>query len=343
MKGEAPPRVSRRQALRITAAAGLSLAMGGAIAAGLAVRARVRRVSATRVQMGTPVTVTIFHPEGTAARRMVDATFAEIERLESVLSRHRPETPVARLNREGIVRDSPTELIEVVGRAKEYSALTGGAFDITIAPLLDLYRSRLPGGLPLSEHEIERALRLVDHRQILIEDRVIALGQAGMAISLDGIGKGYVVDRAVAALVAAGAENVMVEAGGDIASAGNGAAGESWRVALQDPRNPRDFLGLLQLRGDAVATSGDYVQILAADRSLHHILDPRTGRSPDHTSAVTVIAPSAMDADALSTAVFVLGPVRGLDLLDSLDGREGVIVTKDQEKRLTKGIARFWT
>jgi FAD:protein FMN transferase len=334
-------KVSRRQALRITAAAGLSLTLGGGLTAALLSRARVHRVSATRVQMGTPVTVTVMHPDASAARAMVNAAFAEIGRLEKILSRHDPGTPVARLNREGILRNAPAELIEVLGRSIHFSYLTGGAFDSTVAPLLALYRSRFQRtGLPPAEAEVNAALTLVDYRHLHIDDTVITFTMAGMSITLDGIAKGYVVDRAVAVLVLGGAEHVMVNAGGDIASAGDGAA-DDWRVGIQDPRKSGEFIGLVRLRGECVATSGDYIQTFNDDRSIHHILDPRTGRSPDHTSAVTVVAGSAMDADALSTAVFVLGPDDGLRLLDQQRDCEGVIVTKQQERVTTRGFSRY--
>ena len=100
-------------------------------------------------------------------------------------------------------------------------------------------------------------------------------------------------------------------------------------------------LGVLRLRGESLATSGDYVNYLTPDMSLHHIIDPRTGSSPGHTSGVSVVAPSAMEADALSTAALVLGPREGMELLDRLDGIEGLIVAKDQTVFESKGLSRY--
>ena len=134
MAGNEPRRLSRRQALRITAVTGVSLTLGGGLVAGLLRRAGLHRVSETRTRMGTLVTVTVVHPEVAAARAMVADAFNEMARLEDILSRHRQGTPVARLNAEGAVRDAPPELIEVMRRATEYSTLTGGAFDVTVAP-----------------------------------------------------------------------------------------------------------------------------------------------------------------------------------------------------------------
>jgi thiamine biosynthesis lipoprotein len=160
-----------------------------------------------------------------------------------------------------------------------------------------------------------------------------------MSVTLDGIAKGYVVDRTVATLVGAGADRVLVDAGGDMASGGQGSIDEPWTVAVQDPRDESRAVGLVRLAGECIATSGDYLQSFTEDRSAHHIIDPRTGRSPAHTASVSVVAESAMAADALSTAVMVLGPDAGVRLLEPLDGVEGLVVTKGGEALRTKGFA----
>ena len=273
---------------------------------------------------------------------MVTDTFDEIERLESLLSRHRIGTPVWSLNDAGVVHAPPREVLEVVQKGLDYSALTGGAFDITIAPLLNLYRASFSeAGVAPPRAEVLRALALVGFRHVQVSEREIAFEKAGMAVTLDGIAKGYIVDRAVEVLRKRGADRVLVNAGGDMASAGESLGGDAWRIGLQDPRVPDGTLGVLQLRGESVATSGDYMQYLTADMSLHHILDPRTGSSPVHTSGVSVVAPSAMAADALSTAALVLGPREGLELLDRLRGIEGMIVTKDQTVLRSRGLGRY--
>ncbi len=189
--------------------------------------------------------------------------------------------------------------------------------------------------------EVLRALALVGFRHVRVSDSEIAFEKAGMAVTLDGIAKGYIVDRAVEVLRKLGATRVLVNAGGDMASAGESLGGDAWRIGLQDPRVPDGSLGVLRLRGESVATSGDYMQYLTADMSLHHILDPRTGSSPAHTSGVSVVAPSAMAADALSTATLVLGPREGMELLNRLDGIEGMIVTKDQTVLRSRGLGRY--
>jgi thiamine biosynthesis lipoprotein len=299
-------------------------------------------VRETRDQMGTLVTISAVHTDPDAARIMVADTFDEIERLESLLSRHREGTPVWRLNEVGVLRAPPREVLEVVQKGLEYSELTDGAFDVTVAPLLNLYSASFSEtGIAPPREEVLRALALVGFQHVQASGREIVFEKVGMAVTLDGIAKGYIVDRAVAVLQQLGAERVLVNAGGDMASAGESLGGEAWQIGIQDPRVPNGSLGVVRLRGESIASSGDYMQYLTPDMSVHHILDPRTGSSPEHTSGVSVVAPSAMTADALSTAALVLGPREGMELLDRLDGIEGMIVTKDQTILRSRGLSRY--
>lgn len=333
---------SRRQALRITAVAGVSLALGGGLTRGLLRRAGLRELRETRTQMGTLVTISVVHADAAVARAMVAETFAVMERLEGLLSRHREGTPVSRLNREGVVLAPPPELVDVVQRALEYSSLSKGAFDITIEPLLNIYTSSFSrSGIPPTDSQVQEALSRVDYRKVLLDNDRIALGESGMSITLDGIAKGYIIDQAVGVLRERGADQVLVDAGGDMASVGDGLWGDGWRVAIQNPRDPGRHIGVLRLKGECVATSGDYVQSFTQDRRFHHILDPRTGTPADGVSSVTIVTPTALSADALSTAIFVLGPEHGLALLSELDGVEGVVVTKGQDVITSSGLDRY--
>jgi thiamine biosynthesis lipoprotein len=334
--------MGRREALRITAVAGIGLALTSGLVTALVRRGALNRVRITRTRMGTAVTVTVIHPDAAAARAMADAAFAEIERLERIMSRQQPGTALHRLNRDGELTEPPEELTEVVTHALEYSSITDGAFDVTVAPVLELYTTRFTRtGAPPAHHEVDAARERVGWQALRLDARGLAFEQPGMAVTLDGIAKGYVVDRAVDVLVRAGADRVMVSAGGDIAAAGGSSPLDTWRVSVQDPHLANGSLGVLRLHGEGVATSGDYMQAFTTDKRSHHIFDPRTGRSPDHTSGVTVIAPTAMDADALSTAVLVLGPVAGMALLNRLEGVEGMLVTKEGNVLRSAGLDRF--
>lgn len=331
--------LTRREALRITAVAGLATGFGGALTAGILRDARLHRVRRTRTRMGTLVTLTVVHPDPDGAAEMIDAGFREMARLETILSRHEPGAALARLNAQGRLTDPPAELRAVLAAALELATASSGAFDPTVLPLLEaLRRAFARDGRPPSSAELAPALRLVDHRGVRFEPAEISLADPRMAVTLDGIAKGFVVDRTVDVLVDRGAERILVDAGGDVATAGEGASRDPWTVAVADPHRVGGRAAVLRLGGQSVATSGDYLNSYTADRRHHDIVDPRTGRSPEALSSVSVVAPSAMDADGLSTAVMVLGPERGLDLLERTPESEGLVVTKTGARLRTGGL-----
>lgn len=321
--------VSRRKALRIGGAAGLLLAMGGGLTAAILRRAGLYGATDTRTRMGTLVRVTVVHREAARARGLAGAAFEEIDRLEAVFSGHRSTSPVSRLNRNGVLDDPPAELVTVVRRALDIARMTDGAFDPTVAPLIELHRASFAeNDAPPAETDVARAMSRVGYRHVGLDAGRIAFARPGMALSLDGIAKGYILDRVVERVAAAGATGVLADGGGDISAGEGEVAGTGWPVAVQHPREPGTVLGMIEVRNQGVATSGDYMRAHTADLRHHHIIDPRTGTSPGHAGAATVVGRSAMDADALATAAMVLGPVRGIELLGRLDGTEGLIVTK---------------
>lgn len=331
--------LTRRDALRITAVAGLSAAFGGSITASLLRDAGLRRVRETRTRMGTLVTLTVVHPDASAARAMIVEAFAEMARLEDVLSRHRPDARLGQLNARGGLADAPVELVAVLRMALALAEDTEGAFDPTVLPVLERHRHAFATtGAPPTTREIEDALRRVDYRAVGIEGSAVVLHRPGMALTLDGVAKGYIVDRTVDVLVDRGAGRVLVDAGGDMSAGGTGSEAEPWTVAIQDPRTADDAAAVIRLARESVATSGDYQESFTSDRRFHHVIDPRTGRSPPESSSVSVVARTAMMADALSTAVMVMGPTEGLALLARRGDAEGLVVTKEGERLRTDGF-----
>ncbi|MDX1646544.1 MAG: FAD:protein FMN transferase [Longimicrobiales bacterium] len=331
--------VGRREALRITAAAGLGAAFGGPVAAVLLRDARLHRVRSTRIRLGTEVTITAIHRDEERARSMVDAGFREMERLDAMLSRYRPDSALGRLNATGRLDAAPEELLEVLATARRIARTSGRAFDPTILPVLEVHgHAFLRRGSPPDERSVQAALDLVDHESLRVEGRSVLLDDPRMGVTLDGIAKGFVVDRTVAALAERGAERVLVDAGGDLASGGPASVSDPWLVRVEGPEGSPRYDETVALAGDAVATSGDYMQSFTRDRRAHHIIDPRTGRSPRESSSVSVTAPSAMLADAVSTTVMVLGPGEGIGFLESTPGVEGRIVTKGGDRLRTAGF-----
>jgi thiamine biosynthesis lipoprotein len=261
-----------------------------------------------------------------------------MERLIALLDHRRPDAALARLNRDGRLDGAPPALTELLQQAIAYGELTGGAFDVTIKPLADALRSGnlASGSLASGAREALRAR--VDYRQIAVEGESIRLAIPGAAVTLDGIAKGRVIDEGIAALRQHGFDDILVEAGGDLRAVGVRSDGAAWQVGIAHPRRPAgDLLARLALSGAAAATSGDYMNHVAADFSEHHILDPQTGHSPRDLASVTVVAPTALQADALATALMVLGSQAGLSLAEGMEGVEAVLVTKQMHVHHTSG------
>jgi FAD:protein FMN transferase len=324
-----PSTLNRRQFLQITAVA---TAVSGALLVGRRWPFGSRFVASheTRALMGTVINLTVISEDAIAAQSAIAATFIEMERLIALFDHRQPFSPLAQLNQNGHLPDPPAELVDLLHRAQQYGNLTGGAFDISIKPLLDAYRA----GLPAADQR-----PLVDYRQIQISDRQIRLAQPGMALTLDGIAKGRVVDGATAVLQSRGFANILVEAGGDLMGLGTRLDGTPWQVGISHPRATDGTpLRVLPVAMRAVATSGDYQHHFSQDFRQHHIVNPHTGLSPDDLASVTVLAPSATDADALSTAVMVLGSEAGLALAARLPYVEALVVTKALEVRQTAGF-----
>lgn len=332
-------KIGRRDFLRIVGVAGV----GGlaAFALGRDDSAQAETVSETRLLMGTVVNLTLVTPDRDAGRAAIAACLDRMAELEAIMSHYRDDSQLAHLNRTGRLDAPSPHLVRVLREAQRVAALTEGAFDVTVKPLVDLYSEYQASraGSPPAE-TIAAALDRVGYDKLLVDDARVTFAQPGMAVTLDGIAKGYIVDQGMAALRQRGFENLLVEAGGDLAAAGLKAHRAPWRIGIRAPRG-RDAapLHVFTVSDRAVATSGDYMQPYSDDLSLHHILDPRAGRSAPDLASVTLVAASAMEADALATALMVMGPAHGLALIDSLPACEAYLVAKDSRGWQSAGFA----
>lgn len=327
---------SRRSALKILAVAGAAGALG------LTFTGRERHwqvVRQGRVLMGTPVNLTVYSRDREQAEAAVAATLARMGELEARLSRFRPDSEVGRLNRAGELDLPGDDLLAVLDLAQRVSAASDGAFDVTMLPLLTSHQQQARQGRAAADGQIAAARQAVAYDQLQVGKRRVRLGRPGMAITLDGIGKGYIVDRGVDTLAAHGFDRVYVAAGGDLVARGGKPRNEPWRIGIAPPR-PVMNRELAVVAGDnlAVATSGDYLQHFSADYRHHHIINPRTGFSPPQLASCTVTAPDAALADALATACLVLGLPDSLDLLAAFPGCEGYFIDKDLKVRHTGGF-----
>lgn len=320
--------MSRRGFLRTGLALGLGLALPVwvPLRADAATAPRSDYWEATRFLLGTYVTVCGVHADQDCAEQAIDAVFFEIERLSGLLNRHDAGSELAELNRSGQLSHASPDLINVVDRALVLNRLSQGVFDPSVAPLVDLMRSS--GAYDPDPALLRQTLELIGASQIRLDGGRVRLVGQGMALTLDGIGKGYIVDQASRVMSAMGVGDHLINAGGDIFAAGRPSRERGWRVALQDPSGKQRSRTVLELTNQAVATSGAYEQTWGAGR--HHIVRPDSGICPGRNASVSVTAPTVMEADALATTLFLGSAHDGLRLVDSLPGRECLIIGVDQ-------------
>jgi len=277
----------------------------------------------SRVMMGTFVEV--ISPDERAA----DIAFAEIQRIENILSKYKEESEVSRLNKYGEISASP-ELFYILKESNRFWEASGGAFDITVGPLIDIWgftdkKFRKPQGI-----EIKETLKVIGANKIVLNfnNNVVKFMLPGMKIDLGGIAKGYAVDCAVKKLKEAGIKSCLVNAGGQIYCLGTKDE-LPWKIAVRNPRG-KDLQEILELKDKAVATSGDYEQYFIKNKKRYpHILDPKTGYPANSgVVSVTVIAADGLTADALATAIFVLGKNKGLELARKFPGVKVKIIER---------------
>jgi thiamine biosynthesis lipoprotein len=318
------PAVTRRNFLRAACLGGLGLAAGG-LTPLLIPEARAgrseRRVSQTRAALGTFVTLIVMSDSRDRVEEALASTWQEIDRLTAVFSRYDPATPLSALNERGLLRDPPLELTTVLRAAAGLHRASGGAFDVSVAPVVDLLRRTAfgRGGGP-SGRELQRALTLIDARRIRLDRGAVRLLAPGMRLTLDGIAKGFIADRVSALLTGRGLPCHLIEAGGDIRVGGPKGGRQPWMIGVRDPSAPDRFGDVIPLRRGAAATSGSYESFYDCARRFHHLIDPARGVSPRELVSLTVLAPTAVLADALATAVFVLGPGAGRTLIETVPG-----------------------
>jgi thiamine biosynthesis lipoprotein len=283
-------------------------------------RRDVFRVVDRRPAMSTLVTVIALSDSADRAEEAIGEALREMQRLIAIFDRRNQASALGVLNDAGRLDAPPPELVRVLARAVRYHDLSGGAFDVTVAPLLDLFRAAFGGPSPREPDaaEIAGARERLGMREVRVSGQGVRLGRPGMALTLDGIAKGFIVDAMAAALARRGVTRFLVEAGGDVRASGAREGGEPWTVAVRDPAAAAVLPGILRLTGGAVATSGSYERRHDAAGLFHHIVDGVTGTSPHECASATVVAPSALAADALATTVCVLGPLAGLALVERL-------------------------
>ena len=299
-------------------------------------------VKRTQMQMGTLVSITVVASNKEIAQAAATAGFAEIRRLEELLSTWISTSELSRVNTSaGVMPVSVSpETITVVQGAIQAAEMTDGGFNIAIGPAVDVW-DVIDGQRIPTESELDALRPLVDLQAVHADARkqTIFLEKAGMRIDVGGIGKGYAADQAVETLRRAGASAGVVALSGDIKTFGRMPGGKKFPVGIQHPRKEGSVLAWIDLEDEAISTAGDYERFFERDGiRYHHILDPRTLQPSRRCQSVTVIAREGMLADGLDTGIFVMGVESGMRLVEVLPDVEAVIVDREGVVHVSSGL-----
>lgn len=292
----------------------------------------------SRLLLGTVVEIAALGPDPALLETAINAAFAEIARIEALMTPHQPQSDVSRLSAAAATATVSAETAEVIQIGQQVAAASGGALDLTLGQLKALWAietesPRVPGA-----EELAAALQGTGPAALQLDGLQVRKARPQLAVDLGAVAKGYAVDRAVAKLRAAGISRASVNAGGDIYLLGD-RDGRPWRIGIQHPRNEQQVAATLLVADQAVVTSGDYERFFEQDGvRYHHIFDPRSGLPARLCQSATVVAPTAALADALSTAVFVLGPEKGLALVAQFPGAMAMVIAADGQISTSPGL-----
>lgn len=293
--------------------------------------------------MGTDLDMTVSAADASTADAAFVSVEGELVRIESLMSEWMEGTPVSEVNRNAGIKPIavPDEVFKIITDSVLISEASGGAFDITWASMRGIW-SFVPGSERLpSKEEVGARLGLVNYRDIVLDrsKKTVFLKRKGMAIGLGAIAKGYAVDRAMKRIVGGGIKDAIVKAGGDMRVQGSAPDGP-WKIGIRDPRDKEKLIATLDVSNISISTSGDYERFFIKDGVLyHHIMDPKTGYPARGSRSVTILGPDTETTDALSTAVFVMGPEKDMELIKSLKGIEALIVDSNGLIHSSPGIS----
>ena len=297
--------------------------------------------------MGTTILQKVY---GSEAQKAVAETSARMKEIEGLMTINAPGGDINRLNeaagKSGVVLSAET--LNLLETAKRYASLSSGAFDVTIGPLVKAWgvftdHPRVP-----PQDEIDSLLKLVDYRTLIIDKTksTARLEKPGQIIDVGGIAKGYAGDEAIEIYMKHNVKSAYINLGGNVVVLGSKPDGSPWRIGIQNPRAANGlYIGIVKVTDKAVVTSGDYERYFEKNNvRYHHIIDTKTGYPADSgLISSTIVTDVSMDADALSTATFVLGLEKGMKLVKSLKGVEAIFITKDRKIYVTEGLKSSFT
>ncbi len=293
--------------------------------------------------MGTNVEIKVVAKDSTKANDAIQSAFKEIERIEKIASNFNKDSELSQLNLKGF--SSHPELFDIINKSMDYAKLTEGAFDITVYPLTKLWGFNTDTsegtGIPQGKYkvptdkEIKDTLEIVGYERIKLDYKNKKVYLNRSKLDLGGIAKGFAVDKAINILRERGIRKALVNAGGDIKFIGN----KKWRIGIQHPRLKDKLITTIKLKNKAIVTSGDYERyFMINEHRYQHIINPITGYPATECISVTIIADDATDADALATGVVVLGPDKGMKLINKLKNIEGLIIDSEGNIITSQGL-----
>ena len=325
--------LNRRNFLSLGTGMATLMAHGASRESDPAVKKYFRKAKA----LGTDVKITVLDRDEEIARKGIDSALNKIEHVEQLMSLYRPDSQLSLLNRKGVLRNPHPDLVTVLRKSMVFSKLTEGAFDVTVQPLWNLYTRHAQSGSLPSENEIAKVRQRIGWEHVRIEEDVIFFDQPGMQVTLNGVAQGLAADFARQALEEGGIRDALIDAG-EFNAIGSPRRKDSWHIAVQHPRQEGN-IAKTELQGRCLSTSGDYGTKFSDDYRHHHLFDPRTGISPAELSAVSVAAPTALEADALSTALFVLGPDKAKEMAESMKEVDALFISKSGDMTATDGFS----
>ncbi|MBS0395528.1 MAG: FAD:protein FMN transferase [Proteobacteria bacterium] len=291
--------------------------------------------------MGTRIYVELWDDNRIHGEAAIDAVMENMHRIDELMSHYKPESQLSQINMHAAVEPVRVdrELFDLIRTSIHFSQITEGAFDITYASVGYLYD--YPRHVHPSDAEIKAALPGVNYRNLVLDadHDTVKFAREGMRIDLGGIAKGYACDQGVEILKRFGVEHAMVMAGGDTRLLGD-RRGRPWMVGIRHPDNKNKVVLSMPLADVGISTSGDYERYFdEGGVRYHHIIDPKTGRSPTGVRSVTIIGPTATDTEGWSKGVFIKGPVEGIRLIEQYPQMDAVVVDRAGKVWYSKGLA----
>ncbi|MEH6474828.1 MAG: FAD:protein FMN transferase [Sneathiella sp.] len=313
-KIEAAKHPTRRQFIVAASAVGALSVVGSPVMA----TEGAQLVTWKGAALGAEASIQLYHPDPKWARRQLERCHKEINRLENLFSLYRPNSSICQLNKNGSLENPDIDFVQLLSRAKAFTEVSGGAFDVTVQPLWKLYADHFQG--PNADPKgpgaevINKTIDLIGAENIYLASDRVGFLKKGMGITLNGIAQGYVTDRITQMLRDAGFDNVLVSLGEQFAL-GTKPDQQNWRVGIISPADGVSITKTVDLKNAAIATSGGYGSPFAPNSNLNHLIDPRTGQSAKLSKSVSVIAKNAVKADMVSTALSLMTESKGRELV----------------------------